>query len=781
MGPSPIFQTIDDLIQMIDMLAEKSLDLTSNCKHVAANIKIMKIALDELQQNPNLLSADVVSILEELKDTCLKLKERFNCGYGRSSKLVSALQKQQEFKELQCHLRALQLEILNLSKHDEEIVEKYNDFLEMEGSALEMNNCLVEEIKHALAEVMVGNKMNHETLATLAMKLGFESNWEILKEASILEKEMDMARLKRNKNEEELLNLLVLFVMKMSDNLMEQKHLKAEAEGISVPTDFRCPLSLEIMSDPVIIASGQTYERAYIQMWLDEGNTTCPKSRQTLSDLNIFSNITLKGMIECWCEDNNLPLHNLSKCEGLEPGPSLMHMNQMTQKLGKSSKSLLTFEHAIHESKNRTDMTAMKTLSQKCVESECKREITTIKESLNENQDASHSHLELPTLEHPEERPCRLRIGDSVGGVSTASSNMLIPNLASKCGYSDGPSRLLDGDGHVFPEVECYQSIPRCSVLSVGQLMENTRLEAHQSMQSGVQTNDKGDDLELRVRGLVRDLQSAPDLQRAAACELRLLGKSNVKSRSIMTNCGAIPLLISLLDSTDPQTQLNAATALLNLSIDHNNKHEIVRSNVIEPLIHVLEYGTTEAKENAAAIVFNLSVTKEIRDQIGRSRAIEPLINLVSNGTLQGKKDATTALYNLSLFHKNNLRIVRAKAVGPMIRLMSNPALGMVERASLVIANLATTREGKDSIGKEGGVSVLLDVLETGSQRGKEAAATALYHLCSYSGKFKSRVWQEGAIPYLIALTKTGTTKAKEKASYLIDIFKERHHGTGAL
>ena len=32
------------------------------------------------------------------------------------------------------------------------------------------------------------------------------------------------------------------------------------------------------MSDPVIICSGQTYERVCIEKWFSEGNDTCPKT-----------------------------------------------------------------------------------------------------------------------------------------------------------------------------------------------------------------------------------------------------------------------------------------------------------------------------------------------------------------------------------------------------------------------------------------------------------------------------------------------------------------------
>ncbi|PKA60819.1 U-box domain-containing protein 15 [Apostasia shenzhenica] len=43
-----------------------------------------------------------------------------------------------------------------------------------------------------------------------------------------------------------------------------------------IPNDFLCPISLGIMTDPVITATGQTYERSSIQKWLDAGHRNCP-------------------------------------------------------------------------------------------------------------------------------------------------------------------------------------------------------------------------------------------------------------------------------------------------------------------------------------------------------------------------------------------------------------------------------------------------------------------------------------------------------------------------
>nr|GMD18465.1 U-box domain-containing protein 11-like [Ipomoea batatas] len=73
-----------------------------------------------------------------------------------------------------------------------------------------------------------------------------------------------------------------------------------------IPNDFLCPISLELMRDPVIVATGQTYERSYIQRWIDCGNTTCPKTQQKLEHLTLTPNYVLRSLISQWCGKHNI-------------------------------------------------------------------------------------------------------------------------------------------------------------------------------------------------------------------------------------------------------------------------------------------------------------------------------------------------------------------------------------------------------------------------------------------------------------------------------------------
>ncbi|KAL0305589.1 UNVERIFIED_CONTAM: U-box domain-containing protein 17 [Sesamum radiatum] len=76
---------------------------------------------------------------------------------------------------------------------------------------------------------------------------------------------------------------------------------------ITIPKDFCCPISLDLMQDPVIVSTGQTYERAAIARWMEEGHSTCPKTGQMLVHTKLVPNRALRNLILQWCMANGIP------------------------------------------------------------------------------------------------------------------------------------------------------------------------------------------------------------------------------------------------------------------------------------------------------------------------------------------------------------------------------------------------------------------------------------------------------------------------------------------
>ncbi|KAK6802489.1 hypothetical protein RDI58_000269 [Solanum bulbocastanum] len=76
-------------------------------------------------------------------------------------------------------------------------------------------------------------------------------------------------------------------------------------EEIQVPPYFICPISLEMMKDPVTISTGITYDRENIEKWIFSAkNNTCPATKQSLTCIELTPNVTLRRLIQSWCTIN---------------------------------------------------------------------------------------------------------------------------------------------------------------------------------------------------------------------------------------------------------------------------------------------------------------------------------------------------------------------------------------------------------------------------------------------------------------------------------------------
>lgn len=121
---------------------------------------------------------------------------------------------------------------------------------------------------------------------------------------------------------------------------------------------------------------------------------------------------------------------------------------------------------------------------------------------------------------------------------------------------------------------------------------------------------------------------------------------------------------------------------------------------------------------------------------------------------------------------ENKISIGQSGASPPLM----DPATGMVEKVVVVLSNLSTIPKGRFAISEEEGIRTLVEVVELGSQRGKEKAIAVLLQLCTNSNRFRAMVLQEGVIPPLVALSQSGTPWAREKTQELLHHIRDQRH-----
>ncbi|XP_073271248.1 E3 ubiquitin-protein ligase PUB24-like [Primulina huaijiensis] len=121
-------------------------------------------------------------------------------------------------------------------------------------------------------------------------------------------------------------------------------------DEIEIPQYFICPISLQIMKDPVTTVAGITYDRESIEQWLltataeDRYSAVCPVTKQPLpTDSDLTPNHILRRLIQAWCIANaksgidqiptpKSPVHKsvvFKLIRDVKSGDRLLHVNAL--------------------------------------------------------------------------------------------------------------------------------------------------------------------------------------------------------------------------------------------------------------------------------------------------------------------------------------------------------------------------------------------------------------------------------------------------------------------
>jgi hypothetical protein len=92
----------------------------------------------------------------------------------------------------------------------------------------------------------------------------------------------------------------------MSNPIDYSSDEEASCSEHEIPEAFVCPLTLEIMKDPLMDRRGMNFERKAIVEWLNRGNHTCPLTREPLSYSKLIPNAALRMKMKRWKQEHGL-------------------------------------------------------------------------------------------------------------------------------------------------------------------------------------------------------------------------------------------------------------------------------------------------------------------------------------------------------------------------------------------------------------------------------------------------------------------------------------------
>uniref|UniRef100_A0ACD5VCC1 Uncharacterized protein n=1 Tax=Avena sativa TaxID=4498 RepID=A0ACD5VCC1_AVESA len=242
--------------------------------------------------------------------------------------------------------------------------------------------------------------------------------------------------------------------------------------------------------------------------------------------------------------------------------------------------------------------------------------------------------------------------------------------------------------------------------------------------------------------------------QKEAMASLRQATRESRESRTQLCTPRLLAALRPMLLSGDAGIQVNAAAAMVNLSLEAENKVRIVRSGAVSPLVDVLRTGHPEARDHAAGAIYSLAVEDENRAAIGVLGAIPPLLELFASGGAghRARREAGMALYHVSLAGMNRSKIARTPGVVRTLLATAEArdrgsaaadadAAALRKLSVMILANLAGCPEGRAALMDGGAVAAVVRIMRSGAaapgSSEEEYCISALYGMSKGSLRFR--------------------------------------------
>lgn len=351
----------------------------------------------------------------------------------------------------------------------------------------------------------------------------------------------------------------------------------------NIADEFRCPISLDLMRDPVIVASGHTYDRSSITRWIDSGHHTCPKSGQKLIHMALIPNYALKSLINQWCQDNDVQLSDyyLSSHSPDSDGDGFC-------------RSLLAEKAVDHISAVKTAVEAVKMMADFLV-----------------------GKLATGSMEIRRQAAFEVRL--------LAKSGMDNRRIIAEAGAIPFLVTLLSTNDPRIQE-NAVTALLNLSILDSNKLL---------IMEAGA------------IDGIIEVLQAGKSMEARENAAATIFSLSMIDECKVMFGARprAIPALVGLLKEGTSVGKRDAAMALFNLAIYNANKVNIVAAGAVPLLVHLLMDDKAGITDDALAVLAVLSGCSEGMKEIRENRgAVSLFVDLMRFGSLKGKENSVALL-----------------------------------------------------------------------------------------------------------------------------------------
>ncbi|KAM0033112.1 putative U box domain, armadillo-like helical, Zinc finger, RING/FYVE/PHD-type [Helianthus debilis subsp. tardiflorus] len=447
--------------------------------------------------------------------------------------------------------------------------------------------------------------------------------------------------------------------------------------------EFICPISGSLMFDPVIVSSGQTFERTSVVVCHHLNFVPLLPDGSKPDFSTVIPNLALKKAITSWCTSNrtdspsHAPDYNLIEASVRK----LMTSDEDDVRIRVSERDLI---NKMAEKPQVMLTHAATQLNPQFVDNHRRFYSSSSEESVIAN---------VPVPDTPP-LPLVTRPSCYSSSVSASTSSEIVVDET----LNPNPSSTVSDEENLCTKLQSIDVI--------------------EQQQSVI---------------LLRKLTRTDEKARVSICTLQLLGslRECVVSRDVVVQTNAVAALVNL--SLEKRNKVKIVRSgivpplidVLKSGFDESREHA---AGALQPLLHALHSDSERTRHDSALALYHLSLVQSNRVKLVKLGAVSTLLTMLETG-LAGR--VLLVLCNLAASNEGKSVLLDSNAVECLFRKLRTESVDSTESirencvACLYSLSIGSMRF-KGLAKAAGGAEVLREVAESGSERAQEKAKRML-------------------------------------------------------
>ena len=230
------------------------------------------------------------------------------------------------------------------------------------------------------------------------------------------------------------------------------------------------------------------------------------------------------------------------------------------------------------------------------------------------------------------------------------------------------------------------------------------------------------------------------------------------ENRNQLVSAGAIPVLVSLLSSTDTDVQYYCTTALSNIAVDAANRKRLAQTEtrLVQSLVHLMKGQAPKVQCQAALALRNLASDEKYQLEIVRAGGLQPLLGLLQSSYLPLILSAVACIRNISIHPMNESPIIDAGFLRPLVDLLGSTDNEEIQcHAISTLRNLAASSDRNKQLVLEAGAVQKCKELVLHVPLSVQSEMTAAIAVLALSDDLKPHLLNLGVFDVLIPLTES--------------------------